>query len=418
MRTLWLAPLSLLAAACGPDIAETTTATTTTATTGIDESTTGHVDPTTDTGDASSTSDASSTTGEAPAIDCPDSLPPPIDCEPVPGLCGGATPIAGGPAAFVRGSALTRDDVWFILDSTSANCPEALYRVAKSGGDAHRVHEVDSLFYFEADDDAVYLVKPTGDPLSRRISALVDGVETVIGETHGDPEWSSSLDTNLVRTRAGVITYSATGPKYPGSSLLTPTAMLPLASVTGAWLGTAPAHDGDRLYFGWSDHDDEFSLDRKLIGLDGETTLVLADNATPRTWPTVAVDADHVYFATGDPTGVINQPPEGMGVSRVPKTGGPATPLFPPAVVVIDQVLVDDTHVYFRQAPGDIYAVAKAGGPLRHVWHGDSYSYDYYYNRVHLDADALYFSLQSPGGDIPLPGRDFVVRVAKDTAIP
>lgn len=424
MRIHRLVTLSLLACACPPDIPASTTATAADAGTEAQATgtapavTTGGEDPVTDTSDidttgATDTTDTTSAadstgTGDPPAPRCLETLPAPEDCGPIGDACGGATPIAGGGPVFVRGTALTRDDVWFLVQHSVPGCGEALYRAAKRGGDAHRVHVVDPLFDFEADDDAVYLLQPTDDTFTLRLSAVVDGSVSVIGELLGDPRRSSSWYASLARTRSGVITYSEVGPKYPGSARLTPTGLALLPAVDGPYLGSAPAHDGEQLFFSWSDSDGP--QNRQLVALTGESTIVLAENATARGESTVAVDAEYVYFATGDPSGF-----EGTGLARVARSGGPVTTLVPQADGFVDQVLVDDAEVYFHRAPVGIFAVAKTGGTPRHIWHSP---YDLQGERIHLDAEHLYFAVEEPVGDIPIAGRSWVVRVAKNTVIP
>ena len=78
----------------------------------------------------------------------------------------------------------------------------------------------------------------------------------------------------------------------------------------------------------------------------------------------------------------------------------------------IDQVLVDEDDVFFSEEPFDRFAVSKQGGAPRHVWHGGDSGH------AHIDDDHLYFVASGPKSDLPLPGRDFVVRVAKDTSLP
>lgn len=355
---------------------------------------------TTDPGEGSS--------GGPPQVQCQDPLPAPTSCDNEPAACGNATPIAWAPDGMVEESALTADDVWFT--AWRFGCPGGLYRVSKRGGDAAWVRAIGDVVDFEADDEAVYLVERTEDMFTMRVSALVDGVETVIGETHGDPAVHSYFHTALTRTRAGVVTYWA-GASLPSFSRLSPTGLTALATaVEGATLGSAPAYDGERLFFTWSD--DPFDADggpllRKLVGLSGGTWTELADDATARDRRTVAVDAEHIYFATGDPSTLA-----GMSVARIAKSGGPPTPLFPPRDAYVDEVLLDDDEVFFGESPQDLFAVAKAGGEPRHVWHGHERG------RVHHDETDLYFAVEGVWQEIPEPGRSFIVRVAKDTALP
>ncbi len=442
MRTHRIASLSLLLWACNGD-----TTTTTTASTGTEQSsdtpapevTTGDDDPTADVGDTGGTTSASdpnaptgttdttdtsdtSTGGDMPPLDCPETTPAPADCGRLPETCGNATPIAGGPTVYLSGTAVTHDHVWF-QQNAGAGCPVALYRVPKAGGDAQRIRPMNEVLDFEADDDAVYFVEKTRDPYTMRVIALADGVETTIGETHGDPDFNSYFNTFLTRTLAGVVSYDSGGQKEPPFFHLTPTALTVIGNEgdDDAYLGSEPAHDGERLFFSLNDptFDDEqghVSVHQQLLGLVGGTSVVLAENATARGWPTVAVDAEYVYFATGDPSKVFGeQQPDPMGISRLAKSGGPATPLFASADIGIDKVLVDDTHVYYHQLPHDIFAVEKTGGTPRHVWHGE---YEVESAQIQQDADNLYFAVHGPGDDIPRPGRDFIVRVAKDTTIP
>lgn len=352
---------------------------------------------------------------------CTKPLPAPTSCDPVADACGNATPIAGASDGFIREVALTADHVWFLASRLadpqdfSSGCPEALYRVPKRGGEAQWVRWVPDLVAFEADDDAVYLVERTDDDYTMRVKALVDGVETLIGETHGMPRENTYWTTSLTRTRAGVLTYDALGPIHPSFDLLSPTELTALASaVEGGSLGSAPAFDGERLFFVWSDsfvdpNDD--AIDRTLVGLAGGVSTTLADGALARIMPSVAVDDTDVFFVIGDPS-ILSS----MSVARVAKTGGPVTPLFPLIDDYIDQVLVgDDADVYYRMPIGDIFAVSKSGGAPRHVWHSD---WGYSGDAVHMDAHHLYFDVRASGGDIPQPGRDFIVRVPRDTALP
>jgi hypothetical protein len=352
---------------------------------------------------------------------CP-TLPAPADCGEFASSCGDAVPLAGGGQVFLQGSAVTADAVWFIVNA-SEGCSGVLYRVPKAGGDAHPVRATSRLVGFEADDDVVYVVEATDDPYTVKVSALSGQAAALIGEIHGDPAQDYPYTTTglaLTRTRAGVVTYDPLGPTLPSFSLLTPTGVTLLASkVAGASLGSAPAYDGQTLFFSWAGTSlspDSAALDRLLVGLSSGTWATLGHDAEARQLPTVAVDADSVYFATGDPSRVASDPSSGLqGISRVAKSGGPVTVLLPPGNFTPDQVVVDDSDVYFSQYEGEsesIFAVPKSGGPLRHVWEG-SLAWP-----LHVDAQNLYLSLGAPQGDVPQPGRDFIVRVPKDTSIP
>jgi hypothetical protein len=413
--------LTLLLAACAPEPGATTDTEDTASSTSDAASavTTGSADPGTDaSGDSTgaaptTTAGDTDTGGDTPPADCPVTVPPPVDCGPVPELCGNGTPIAGGPAFFVSGAALTRDHVWFQLSTTG--CPVSLYRAPTSGGDAHWVRPAADMIDYEADDDALYLVERTDDPFTLRVHAWVDGVETVLGETHGDPRFNSYFTTFLARTFAGVVTYDSGGAEQPPFAHLTPTALTVVAfEVHDESLGSEPEYDGERIFHTVSDptFDDEeghVSVHGQLVGVTGETATVLAEGATARQWPSLAADADHIYFTTGDPSELA------MGLARVARTGGPVTPLLSTADIVIDKVLVDDTHVYFHEATEGFFAVEKAGGTPRHLWFG---KYGIANTQIQQDADNLYFSVGAPGGDIPSPGREFVVRVAKSAEIP
>lgn len=381
------------------------------------EITTGNDVPTEATGPAdtsdTTTSDTTTTddrTGEP--IDCPETVPAPIDCGAVPEACGGATPIAGGPGLFVQGSALTHDHVWFHL-FVPTNCPAALYRAPKVGGDAQRMRPTQQMIDFESDDDAVYFVDRTEDPYTLRLRAWVDGTEIVLGDTHGDPRYNVYFLTFLSRSRGGVVTFTSGGPKNPPFHHLTPAALTLVGfEADDVYLGSEPAYDGEHVFYTLSDpaFDDEpghISVDGQLVvHIDG-ASVVLAGGATTRGEPTVAVDAEYVYFATGAP---------GRGISRISRAGGMAVELFAERDDgAIDKVLVDETHVYYHHAPHGIYAVEKSGGAPRHVWHGE---HNVLSARIQQDVDHLYFSVDSSGGDIPEPGRDFVVRVAKAAEIP
>lgn len=412
-------------AACDSDIPAGTTATTS-ATSGPDSDLSSEAGTSGEAGTSSSTSDAvptsgdpgwgSSSSGDAPPGDCQAPLPAPTSCDPIAEACGDATAIAGASDAYVYRTALTAADVWFL--GSRAGCPQALYRVSKRGGDAQWIREVSYLVDFEGDDTALYLVEQTEDPLTMKVSARVDDEETVIGETQhtsGNTYWN----TALTRTLAGVVAYDDLGPTLPSFSHVTPTGLVLLAhAVEGEYLGSAPAYDGERLFFTWNDppfdEDGSGPLHRALVSLAGDTQTVLAGDASTRIDPSVAVDADFVYFATGDPSNVSGVQPAPMNVSRVAKTGGPVTPLFPPMDIGIDQVLVDGDEVFFHQAPADIFAVPKTGGTPRHVWHGVEDER----RGMHLDAHDLYFSVTVPQGDISLPGHHFVVRVARTAVVP
>lgn len=363
--------------------------------------------------DTGAGSTGGSSTGGMPPGDCLPTIPAPVDCGEVPEACGGAMPIAGGPGLFVSGSAVSGEHVWFLAAYES--CPTAFYRAPRGGGAAQWVRELGLMVDYAGDDDAVYFVEQTGDPYTMQLSAWVDGVETVLGETHGDPRFNSYFATYLTRTRAGVVTYDSGGPMNPPFALLTPTAM----TVVGhegdeAYLGSEPAYDGQRLFYSLSDpkFDDEeghVSVDRRLVARMDGASVVLAENASARGEPTVVVDEQHVYFATGSPS------EQSMGISRVAKSGGAATPLFVSADLAILKLLVDDTHVYYYEGQRDIYAVEKSGGAPRHVWHGGA---EVVSRRIQQDADSLYVSVSAAGGDVPVPGREFVVRVAKDSEVP
>lgn len=414
--------------ACDGDVPAGTTATTG-ATSGSDSDSSSEVGTSSEAGTSSSTSDAvptsgdpswgssSSSSGDVSPDDCQAPLLAPTSCDPIPEACGNGTAIAGASDAYVYRTALTATDVWFL--GSRVGCPQALYRVAKRGGDAQWVREVPDLVDFEGDDAALYLVEWTEDPLTMRVSARVDGEETVIGETHAHPSDNTYWNTALTRTLAGVVTYDDLGPIHPSFSLVTPTKLVLLADmVEGESLGSAPAYDGERLFFTWNDppfdEDGSGPLNRTLVSLSGGTQTVLAGDASTRIDPSVAVDADFVYFATGDPSKVSGAQPLPMNVSRVAKTGGPVMPLFSPMDIGIDQVLVDGDEVFFHQAPADIFAVAKTGGTPRHVWQGVEIER----RGVHLDAHDLYFSVTVPQGDISLPGHHFIVRVARMAVVP
>lgn len=287
---------------------------------------------------------------------CPAILPAPVNCEPIPEVCGDATPIAGAADGYVSSPVLTAEHVWFRYTGPSEQCYSGFYRVAKRGGDAEFVRTVERLVDLEADDEAVYRIERTDDVTTHTITALI---------------------------------------------------------------GDAELLHGQRLYFTWSDPtfdpEPESPLHRRLVSVMGDISVLLADDASDRQSLSVGVDAAHVYFATGDLT---QDTPGPMGISKVLTTGGPATPLFPTSLLRIDQLLVDDTAVYFRDDPADLYAVSSSGGALRHVWHGEL---DDNNNALHLHQDDhdLYFGVEGPiHGDVPTPGENFIVRVAKDAEIP
>ena len=416
-----MATVSLLLLACNADTTASTSATTSGTT--LAELTTGADDPTADvddTGDTTAPPDpdttdtADITTGaDMPPLDCPETTPVPADCGDLPGTCGNATPIAGG-LFHVFGTAVTRDQVWF-QQNAGDGCPVGLYRARKDGSDAQRVRAMDTVLDLESDEHAVYLVERTRDPYTLRVLALVDDVETIVGETHGDPDFNSYFYTFLTRTLTGVVTYDSGGQKTPPFRRVTPAGLTVLGHEVddGAYLGSEPAYDGERVFYarndpGFDDEPGHVSVHRQLLGLAGGASVVLADGATARGWQTIAVDDEYVYFATGEQ-------PEASGLARLAKSGGPVTPLIAPTDSGIDKVLVDDTHVYYHQRPHDIFAVEKTGGAPRHVWHGE---YDVESQQIQQDADHLYFAVHAPGGDIPPPGIDFIVRVAKATTLP
>lgn len=402
-----------ITASCGPS-APAGTAATDSGSTGDASGTTGDASGTTrSSGSSGGGSSGGGSSGVPPADPCQDPLPAPTSCESAPEACGGATPIAWAPDGTVQGTALTERDVWFL--AFRASCPAGLYRVSKRGGDAEWVRSAVDVVDFEADDHALYLVERTPDPTTMKLIARVDGDETALGVTQGDPRVNTYFGTTLTRTYAGVVPYwPDTG--GPGFSHLSPTTLTPLGTAKdGAWLGSAPAYDGERVFFTWSD--DPFDGDggpllRKLVAFSGDAWTDLADNAAAREQTTVAVDATHVYFATGDPTKLDDFQELPMNVSRIAKSGGPVTPLFPAQNVYVDAVLLDDSDVYFGQAPHDIFAVPKEGGAPRHVWHG------YERGRLHLDASDLYFSVRGAEDEIPKLGTTFIVRLSKDTTLP
>lgn len=425
--------LALLLAACPLDVPETTLATpatsTTTATTdGVSGSIsapdlTADAAPTTTSDTTTEPSDSTSTdpsTGELPTHNCPQVLPAPANCDPIPAVCGNATPIASAPTGYVSSVMLTADHVWFRYSSGIDPCYSGLYRLPKPGGDAEFVRLVDKLVDYEADDEAVYLLEHTDDVYTHTVTALVADDELLLGEVHGDPESNFAWRTRLTRTRAGVVLDESHGDTLPTFSLLTPAGIVLLAAaVEGAILGSRPAHDGQHLYFTWSDPtsdpEPESPLHRRLVRVTGDLSVILAADASDRGSTSVGVDATHVYFATGNLT---DGTPDPMSIARVLTTGGPATPLFPATPLRIDQLFVDDTAVYFRDDPADLYAVPHAGGPLRHVWHAEL---DDDNNPLHLHQDAtdLYFAVEGPiHADFPIPGENFIVRIAKATEIP
>lgn len=155
--------------------------------------------------------------------------------------------------------------------------------------------------------------------------------------------------------------------------------------------------------------------DRKLARVSASPPLALASDARTRLQETIAADADTLFFVTGDPQGGGL-----MGISRVAKAGGGATPILPPGELWISQILVDDTDVYFAgwafaEGAAGIWAVPKAGGMVRRVWEGAREPT----SRVRMDAQNLYFSVdgREDSGEITGPGG-FIVYVAKSTSLP
>lgn len=143
-------------------------------------------------------------------------------------------------------------------------------------------------------------------------------------------------------------------------------------------------------------------LRHALVGLENGIQTILADNATDRTEPTVAVDDEFVYFATGDPSGQWAP----MDVSRVAKSGGPVMPLFPAMDVFIDQVLVADDEVFYHQSSTvEIFAVAREGGTPRRVWQGGE---DGTRGRAHRRARPLFRRQRAAGR--PSAARAYIHR--------
>ncbi len=353
----------------------------------------------------SDTSESDATTGdETSGIDedaCPELLPAPTSCDAAEGACGNATPIAGAERGFLdRELAITSTDVWFIAHLHGC---AALYRVPKRGGDAQRVRLVTHAFGLAADDEVVYLLERTLDPdEDATVTALVDGDETVIGEVDRYSRIRSSRGGVIIHDGLPSVFYRASP---DGLSLVGATGF-----VSGA--GSTPDYDGERLFFNWRDNPDKGDLDRVLLGLAGETYEVLASNARVRSDPLVAVDDDDVFFATG---GLIFGESFPGGISRVAKSGGSSTPLLPEELgdqLFVDQVLVDEDDVYYRSGPYDLFAVPKTGGTPRHVWHGGESEY------ALIDANHLFFRVSGPPSEIPIPGREFIVRVEKSSALP
>ncbi|MFT3776639.1 MAG: hypothetical protein QM820_65710 [Minicystis sp.] len=354
---------------------------------------------------------------------CPEILPAPQGCGEFADWCGNATPLAaGGDLTVVSGAVLTTSHVWFVAGySDLGPCKGFFYRVPKDGGDAQQMFATDDISDIEADGDTLYLVERTDDYDTRSISVIVGDQRQKLGEIHNDPSFNTYFDVALALTPGGIVTYDPMGPKKASFFHVTLAGLTPIpADMPDAYLGSVPAYDGKDLFLSISDSPfvstDGALWHMTLARISASAPVSLSTNAEERVRPTVAIDADSVFFATGDPSNVD----AGMGISRVAKTGGAATPLFPPGTVWIDQVLLDDTDVYFRgwdhePAVAGIWAVPKAGGPLRHVWTGR----DLPTSSLWMDAQNLYFSVdgRKNAGEITGPGG-FVVRVAKSTSLP
>lgn len=420
MNALRITPFALLAAlgasACSGEAPQPSTSTSSTTSTGAGG---GAATGGTATGGA-----ATGGAGGALPTGCPETLPAPQDCGEFADWCGNATPIAaGGELTFATGSVPTTSHVWFAAAySNLGPCSGFFYRVPKGGGDAQRMLATDRIIAFEAEDDALYLVERTDDPSAVSIGVLVGDQRQTLGEIHGKPGWNGSYEVALAPTPGGIVTYDR-GSKNSSLSKVTLGGLTPIpADMPEGYLGSLPAYDGQHLFLTISDSPyistNGALWDRSLVRVSASAPVLLGTNAHAEAeLQIVAVDADSVFFVTGGPSNADGP----MGISRVAKTGGAATPLFPPGTIsIISQVLVDDTDVYFRGiapglALGGIWAVSKAGGSVRRIWGGKNIPT----SNVRMDAQNLYFSVdgRKNKGEITGPGGT-IVRIAKSASFP
>jgi hypothetical protein len=388
-------------------------------------------DTTTSTTPPASTSTATSTGGQGgggaepgfPA-DCPVEIPAPPDCGAYAATCAGAVPIAGG-GDVTRATGLALDAkfaYWFAATPAHGGCNGVIYRSPRAGGPATRFAYAPSQMGFEVDDKALYVLERPSGAYEIRAFDTTTGVATHLG-----PIAAPSSDTyKIASTPAGVVAYSwsAWAPSFLRVATQGITAIATEVGPDG-YLGSVPSFDGQSLFFSWSPPLESSDVDTVVgVPVGGTITTELGKGATTRQWPSVVASGADVFFVTGDPSTVFGEVPYPMGVSRVAKTGGAPAVLVQPGSVMIDQLVVDATDVYFSVSAlltdslsYAIQSVPRAGGPLRTVWKSDKRP-----DSLREDGDSLYFSLQAseiveiPDGTDLGPGG-FVVRVPKSSSV-
>ena len=408
MKAPRLASLGILAAlttaACSPDVSLETRSTSSVTGTG---------------GSSGTGGSGGAGAGGALPTGCPETLPAPQDCGAFADHCGNATPLAaGGELTFATGALVTSGHVWFVAEpSWLGPCGGFFYRVPKGGGAAERGIPADRITNAEAEGDTIYLVASTDDPETTSIRAIVGDDQQSIGDIHHVLTPSGYPRILLTPTPGGVVTYDASGPTGATFFRVSLGGLEPIpADMPVGYLGSAPAYDGQAVFVSLIGWNNDTLWDRKLARVSASPPLALASEAGTRLDESIVADVDTLFFATGDP----GSPGGLMGISRVAKAGGAATPILPPAYLWISQILIDDAEVFyagwaFAEGAAGIWAVPKAGGAVRRVWAavvGPT-------SRVRMDAQNLYFSVdgRENSGEITGPGG-FIVRVAKSTSLP
>ncbi|APR79747.1 Hypothetical protein A7982_05094 [Minicystis rosea] len=358
--------------------------------------------------------------------ECPLELAPPADCGDFAEACAGAIPIAGG-GDTTYALSLTLDAThvyWYGSHGGLGVCGDIIYRTPKSGGPSARFAAAPGPQSFEVDDTALYVVE-VGEKQALRAVDIGTGAVTHLGpiDPDGTDPDTYAAPYGITRTPGGVLVYGS-GQWTPSFFRAAPAGVTPIATNVGAkgYLGSVPSFDGASLFFSWTPT--EWDGERPLVrvGAGSTATTELAPSATSRLWPSVVVSDADVFFITGDPTVAFGNVEHPMGISRVAKTGGAPTILVPPGPVMIDQLLVDATDIYFSSSPllpggppYSIQSVPRNGGTVRTVWSSNTHP-----DSLRQDADTLYFALPVTKNDSEVTGTGpggLVVKVAKSTAV-
>lgn len=357
--------------------------------------------------------------------DCPAQIAPPADCGEYADACAGALPIAGGgDTTRARDVALDATFVyWFASEPVFGGCGGVIYRTPRAGGPATRFANAPDQQGFEVDDAALYVLERPVEPWEVRAFDTSTGIATALG-----PIAAPSTDTyKIASTPAGVVAFSW-GAWLPSFFRVGATGITAIATEVGpnGYLGSVPSFDGASLFYSMSPPQ-AFEEVSTLVGVAAGSAAAteLGVEAATRQWPSVVASGADVFFVTGDPLVAFGEVPHPMGISRVAKTGGATTVLVPPGAVMIDQLVVDATDVYFSVSPllpgGASYAiqaVSRTGGEVRTVWSSSTHP-----DSLRQDGGALYFAL-ALGKQEPIPDGigdgpgGFVVRVEKTASVP